>query len=126
MSDETGIAVVAAEVRLMKEDLGRRIDELRTDQREGQAAMASHFVHQAAYQAEYGRLTDRIGNVESDVVEIRTNLSTQIFDLHGHIDRKFEEMTVSRRWIIGVVVTVVLAFLGSATAIGIAVIAGHS
>lgn len=125
MSDETAVAVIATEVRLMKDEIGRRLDELRTEQRDTRTEMSANFVHHTAYQAEYGRVTDRIANVESDVIEIRTSMATQIIDLHGHIDRKFAEMTISRRWVVGMVITVVLALLSSATAIAIAVITGH-
>ena len=123
--DDTAAAVIGTKLDLLKEDIGRRLDDHRDDIRSMRAEMATNYVHQGAYQAEYGRMTDRIANVEADVIEIRTSLAAQMVDLHGHIDRKFAEMTISRRWVVGLVATVVLALLSSATAIAIAVITGR-
>lgn len=122
------VEVIAEQVKLMKEDLGRRLDDHREDIRAMRTEMASTYVHHQAYQAEYGRITDRIAGVEADVVELRTSLATQFVDVHGHIDRRFGEIMaqakddrLSRRWVIGVLVTVTLGLLASCTAIAIAV-----
>lgn len=116
------VEVIAEQVKLMKEDLSRRLDDHREDIRGMRSEMSSSYVHHQAYQAEYGRVTDRIANAEADIVEMRTSLATQFIDIHGHIDRKFDEIKMSRRWVAGVMVTVILGFLSSATAIAIAVI----
>jgi hypothetical protein len=130
--DDTAAAVIGTKLDLLKEDIGRRLDDHRDDIRSMRAEMATNYVHQGAYQAEYGRMSDRIGNVEADVVELRTSLATQFLDTHGHIDRRFNEIVekvheerLSRRWVIGLVVSVVLGLLASATAVAIAVISGH-
>ena len=145
--DDMSAAVIATELRLLKEDLGRRLDDHRDDIRSMRAEMSSNYVHQQAYQAEYGRVSDRIANVESDVVEIRTSLATQFVDVHGHIERRFNEITEQvkerfeeitnqcksrldeiveqRRFTVGQAVLIGSALLASATAIVIALIGTH-
>lgn len=121
--DDASAAVIATELRLLKEDLGRRLDDHRDDIRGMRSEMASNYVNQKAYQAEYGRLTDRIGNVETDVAELRVTIKASIVELHGHIDRKLDELKVSRWRMVGLIVTVVLGLLSSATAVVVAVVA---
>lgn len=136
--------VIATELRLFKEELSRRFDEQRDlggrqsealalELRQLRTDMTSNYVSHQAYQAEYGRVTDRIANVEGDVVEMRTSLATQFVDVHGHIDRRFEEITAAikarfdetkdqRRWTWGQVVLIGLGVLAAATTVAVALI----
>jgi hypothetical protein len=123
--DDTAAAVLGAKLDMLSADIGRRLDEQRDDIRLMRSELPKHYVGQQAYQAEYGRLSDRIQNVEADVIEIRTTINTSLEALRGHLDRKFAEQGVSRRWMIGLAVTVALGLLSSATAVVIAVIAAN-
>jgi hypothetical protein len=138
--DDTAAAVIGTKLDLLKEDIGRRLDDHRDDIRSMRSEMASNYVNQQAYQAEYGRMADRIQNVESDVVEIRTSLATQFIDVHGHIDRRtgeigeqvkqrldefgqqIKDLRDARRFTVTQLVLIGLALLGSVTAVSVAFI----
>lgn len=121
--DDTAAAVIAAKLDMLKDDIGRRLDDHRDDIRSMRGEMAANYVNQQAYQAEYGRLTDRIGNVEADVIEVRTTIKAEIVALHGHIDRKLDELKMSRWRMVSLSVTVALALLGSVTSVAVTLIA---
>jgi hypothetical protein len=108
------IEVIATELRLFKEELSRRFDEIRDDVRNMRSDMATNYVHHQAYHSDIGRVNDRIANVEADVVDLRTTIAAD----------KAERNTESR-WTKGQIVTAAVAILMAAIAIAAALIEAH-
>jgi hypothetical protein len=129
MSEAGNAEVIAVEVRMMGENLNRRLDEQRQDFHAMRQEMASTYVQHQAYMAEQKRQDDKTEAVAADVMGLHTTMAALRMELNGHIDRRFDDLEKqlkdqreASRWSWGLIVAIGSAFLASATAIVVAVV----
>lgn len=97
--DETLVAnssneVIATELRLFKEELMRMMADYRDELRSMRQDMSSNYVHHKVYQSDQARQDDRTHDLDSDMLEVKTTIGAMGVELHGHIDRRVDEVTV--------------------------------